>query len=998
MSRKLHQFDEFQSPKSLNVTSTVLDDYLTYDLNLSDGVLTDLLSDFDVNTNDIQCIDSSTNDINSLHTSSDLPSSYKTTLHSAAIDNNGQTLQTEFDEVLSPEVFKLLIEQYQQQQTNNELPFSASSCLPTDHHEFASTNTSNCQVDQIIFTRQQTMNCSQSSLSSVQFPKLIEKPEPITITYDQFQALMRSIPNTSTTSANTISTLLENSTIIANNIPLRIVHQTSHNLISNSSDKFSHQDSLTENNNNNNNNTESIIVNGNGNRSRRKLSHTAIEKRYRSSINEKINELKEIVAVTDGKIQKSGILRHTIEYIRQLQSTNRRLEEENSTLKNILKQLNLTSTDRPSNDVDVQSSGKISSTKNPTSIFSTDSNGEVYNPARKRKKPTKSKRGMVDGSRLVLCCFMLCVLIINPFNYLLDRIHSSNNGGTTEIQSTLSSRTLQAVKDNENVNTLLFLSISWKHLIAWMLNIAICLVCLVKIFVHGEPIVHELDMDEYYVYKKKADALINENQLNEAYIYYRKCCEKLYISIDNTYIYYLSSITWQIIRFFLNIIFVGRWLTYWSGWTKSIDTRNYNRELNDCYLQLWKIEYRYSKSLLNILNLFLLTINTSINSGKKLDKNKRNEICFLSALTFKKLDGLFPIFISYLLKFLVPIDINDIWLLDIDRLNQFIYETNIYLFKNKLFLESIRIQFFQYILYNNIQNQLLFQNEQQQQQQQCIIKNINELDLFSWWQHSLQVISCISNDKQNINNITSTDLLRQINSSNKTIYYMAQSKKLVNKQYIKIIETIHIILTILTNYDDETNSTRILLLEQLGQSSQLLTSSKIETCYINNNEDNLDMAIKTLLLDGILSLRLRLLTSSITNNNKKIPFLDDFQRELDYYRRLNQLMKLPKQKLYLFESIFRTTSGLNPLMTQTLFECAMKQSNSMIQTKQESLPNLDIIAALLLFCHFLPSTVYRYRNILQQAVAISSKTRKNNDLNRLQQQCLTLTRRPYFTL
>ncbi|CAF4701075.1 unnamed protein product, partial [Rotaria sp. Silwood2] len=224
------------------------------------------------------------------------------------------------------------------------------------------------------------------------------------------------------------------------------------------------------------------------------------------------------------------------------------------------------------------------------------------------------------------------------------------------------------------------------------------------------------------------------------------------------------------------------------------------------------------------------------------------------------------------------------------------------------------------------------------------------------------------------------------------IYHMAQSIKLVNERYIMIIETIHLILLILTDYDDETNSTRILLLEQLGQSSQLLTSSKVETCYTNNNEDNLDM------VDGILSLRLRLLTSSMTNNNQKVPFLDDFQRELDYYRRLNQLMKLPKQRLYLFESIFRTSSGLNPLMTQTLFECAMKQSNFMIQTKQESLPNLDIIAALLIFCHFLPSTVYRYRNILQQAVAISSKTSRNNDLNRLQQQCLTLIRQPYFTL
>ncbi|CAF4026721.1 unnamed protein product [Rotaria sordida] len=996
MNRNLNQFDEFQSQESLNITSTVFDDYLTCDFKLSDdNVLNDILSDFDINTNNIQCIDSLTNDINYFHTSSNLPSSYKTTLHSTAINNNIQSLQAEFDEVLSPDAFKLVIEQHQQQQTNNESPFfSTNYSSPIDDHESTSINPLNYQTDQIIITRKPTINCSQSS---VQFPKLIEKPDPITITFDQFQTLIHAIPNTSKTSANTISTLLENSTIIANNIPLRIVHQTSHNHNSNGSDKFNYQDSLTNNNNNN----ESIIVNGNGNRSRRKLSHTAIEKRYRSSINEKINELKEIVAATDGKvgednIQKSGILRRTIEYIRQLQSTNRQLEEENSTLKNILKQLNLTSTDLPSNN-NVQSSHRNSSTKKPLSTFSTDSNDEIHNPVTKRKKQTNSKRGMVDGSRLILCCFMLCVFIINPFNYLLDHIHSSNNDDTMEIQSILSSRTLQTVKDNENFNSLLFLSISWKQLIAWMLNIAICLVCLVKIFVHGEPIVHELDMDEYYTYKKKADALMDENQLNEACKYYRKCCEKLYISIDQTYLYYFSSITWQIIRFFLNIIFVGRWLTYWSGWTKSIDTRYYNCELNDCYLQLWKIEYHYSKSLLNIFNLFLLTINTSINSGKKLNKIKRNEIYFLSALTLKKFDGLFTIFISYLLKYLIPIDINDIWLLDIDRLNQFIYEKNIYLFKKKFFMESIRIQFFEYILYNNIQNQLLFQDEQQQQQ--FMIKNINELDLFSWWQHSLQIIRCISNDKQNINNITSTDLLRQINLSNKTIYYMARSIKLVNEQYIMIIETIHIILLILTDYNDETNSTRILLLEQLGQSSQLLTSSKVETYYINNNnEDNLDMAIKTLLLDGILSLRLRLLTSSMINNNQKIPFLDDFQRELDYYRRLNQLMKLPKQKLYLFESIFRTSSGLNPLITQTLFERAMKQSNSMIQTKQESLPNLDIIAGLLLFCHFLPSTVYRYRNILQQVVAISSKTNKNNDLNRLQQQCLTLIHQPYFTL
>jgi hypothetical protein len=97
-------------------------------------------------------------------------------------------------------------------------------------------------------------------------------------------------------------------------------------------------------------------------------------------------------------------------------------------------------------------------------------------------------------------------------------------------------------------------------------------------------------------------------------------------------------------------------------------------------------------------------------------------------------------------------------------------------------------------------------------------------------------------------------------------------------------------------------------------------------------------------------------------------------------------------------------------------ERAINKSNSIIQTKEgknlnltkrrnltiffnlESLPNLDIIAALLLFCHFFPSTIYRYRNIFQQAVNTSLETNKNNDLNHLQQQCLILIRQPYFTL
>ena len=55
-----------------------------------------------------------------------------------------------------------------------------------------------------------------------------------------------------------------------------------------------------------------------------------------------------------------------------------------------------------------------------------------------------------------------------------------------------------------------FLSTSWRQLVAWMLNFAICLVCLVKLFVYGEPIISDSEMHEYYIYKKKADQLMIE--------------------------------------------------------------------------------------------------------------------------------------------------------------------------------------------------------------------------------------------------------------------------------------------------------------------------------------------------------------------------------------------------------------------------------------------------------------------------------------------------------
>ena len=76
-----------------------------------------------------------------------------------------------------------------------------------------------------------------------------------------------------------------------------------------------------------------------GSKTVRKSGHNAIEKRYRSSINDRIVELKNILAGEEAKMNKSAILRKAIEYIKYLQNKSTRLEKENKHLKNKLQQM-----------------------------------------------------------------------------------------------------------------------------------------------------------------------------------------------------------------------------------------------------------------------------------------------------------------------------------------------------------------------------------------------------------------------------------------------------------------------------------------------------------------------------------------------------------------------------------------------------------------------------------------------------------------------------------
>lgn len=124
-------------------------------------------------------------------------------------------------------------------------------------------------------------------------------------------------------------------------------------------------------------------------------------------------------------MNKSAILRRTIDYIRFLQNSNSRLKKENLALrmsqKNTLKDLLTTGDDTyrpedtpPHSDHSLSPTHSSPSSPEYSAILKDDSDDEML-------PSTHIKRGMLDSSRLTLCMFMLAMMAFNPFGIVLKK-------------------------------------------------------------------------------------------------------------------------------------------------------------------------------------------------------------------------------------------------------------------------------------------------------------------------------------------------------------------------------------------------------------------------------------------------------------------------------------------------------------------------------------------------------------------------------------------------
>lgn len=290
----------------------------------------------------------------------------------------------------------------------------------------------------------------------------------------------------------------------------------------------------------------------------KRTSHNAIEKRYRLSINDKIIELKDLVAGTEAKLNKSAILKKAIDYIKFLVNTNNRLKQENMALKlaaskhcnieDLLKQTPLTP----------PSSEKGS----PPHITQFNSDGESQPGSPMYESDSQSDSSlsgenvmqtMRDQTRMALCIFMFAVLAFNPFGALIG-----SNADSENFLGQHAGRTLKNVNDGQTSG---WMDWMFPTLLMWVLNGVICVGVLLRLLVFGEPVVKKNTEAavSFYRHKTQADAHLEKGNFSWATDQLRKCLASLGRPLPTSKLELVSGLSWNFLRQLLHRL-VGKWM------------------------------------------------------------------------------------------------------------------------------------------------------------------------------------------------------------------------------------------------------------------------------------------------------------------------------------------------------------------------------------------------------------------------------------------------------
>ncbi|KAM9346480.1 sterol regulatory element-binding protein 1 [Symphorus nematophorus] len=390
----------------------------------------------------------------------------------------------------------------------------------------------------------------------------------------------------------------------------------------------------------------------------KRTAHNAIEKRYRSSINDKIIELKDLVAGTEAKLNKSAVLRKAIDYIRYLQQTNQKLKQENMALKmaaqknKSLKDLVAMEVDGPADVKNELPTPPASDVGSPTSFSHCGSDSEPDSPMGEDTKPNVglldrpaaggSAGGMLDRSRMALCAFTFLFLSLNPLAALLCSSGSSSDGSAAATATHHAGRTVLGVVITAD-------SKGWMDwmlptILVWLLNGVLVSGVLIRLLVYGEPVTrpHSGSSVLFWRHRKQADLDLARGDFAQASHNLWTCLKALGRPLPTSQLDLACAALWSLLRFCLQRLWVGRWLAARAGGLRSDrplqeDACKSSRDAALVYHRLHQLHMtgKLNGSHLSAVHMALSAVNLAECAGSCLPVASLAEVYVSAALRVK---------------------------------------------------------------------------------------------------------------------------------------------------------------------------------------------------------------------------------------------------------------------------------------------------------------------------------------------------------------------------
>ncbi|XP_017272086.1 sterol regulatory element-binding protein 2 [Kryptolebias marmoratus] len=382
----------------------------------------------------------------------------------------------------------------------------------------------------------------------------------------------------------------------------------------------------------------------------RRTTHNIIEKRYRSSINDKIMELRDLVMGNDAKMHKSGVLRKAIDYIKYLQQVNQKLRQENLTLK-MANQKNKPVTlsedvelkqevvmmSPPASDSGLGSPNQFS----PYCVDSEPGSPLLDHDQVKSEPDSPSTVGVMDRSRLLLCALTFFCLSLNPLPSLLGSEASGTSGLTA---SHVPSRTLVWFPTHtQDFASWLRCLLPW--VMVWVLSGVGALWGCVRVLYLWEPItpLHSPKSVSFWRHRKQADLHLNRGNYTSAMASLDTCLSVLTRALPSTGLDLVCSLSWNVIRYCLHRPTPLGWLVHQVGGKhEGEEARTSARDAALVYHQLSQLQLTGKlpqRSSLWAFSLSLSAVNLSESAQGKMAPTQLAQIYVTAATALRTVLG-----------------------------------------------------------------------------------------------------------------------------------------------------------------------------------------------------------------------------------------------------------------------------------------------------------------------------------------------------------------------